>query len=85
MTKRVFQMALPSVVSPRKIGSGIRSMPAGTEMRLRKIGSIRPKKTAFVPCLLNHASVFSMSATFSSGILAAMATVRSRPSSAPTQ
>ena len=80
----MFQMALPRVVSPRNTGRRIRSTPAGTEIRLRKIGIIRPKNTALVPCFRNQASVFSMSETFTSGSRAAIATVRSRPSSAPT-
>ena len=80
----MFQIALPSVVRQRKTGRRMRSTPAGTEIRLRKIGIIRPKNTALVPCRTNHASVFSMSATFTSGSRAAIATVRSRPSSAPT-
>lgn len=50
---------------------------------LRKTGIIRPKKTALVPCRWNHASVRSMSEAFTSGRRAAIATVRSRPSSAP--
>ena len=39
-------------------------MPAGMEMRLRKIGIIRPKKTALTPCRRNQASVRSTSASF---------------------
>jgi hypothetical protein len=62
----------------------MRSTPAGTETRLRKTGIIRPKNTALVPCRRNHASVFSMSETLTRGSRAASATVRSRPSSAPT-
>ncbi len=80
----MFHRALPRVVRPRKTGSGMRSTPAGTEIRLRKMGIIRPKNTALVPCRRNQASVFSMSETFTSGSRAAIATVRSRPSSAPT-
>lgn len=80
----MFQIALPSPVSPRKTGSRIRSTPAGTEIRLRKTGIIRPKNTALVPCRRNHASVFWMSESFTSGSRPAIATVRSRPSSAPT-
>lgn len=79
----MFQIALPSVVRARKTGRRIRSTPAGTEIRLRKMGIIRPKNTALVPCLRNHASVFSMSDTFTSGSFPAIATVRSRPSRAP--
>ena len=41
----------------RKVLTGIRSTPAGMEIRLRKIGIIRPKNTAFTPCRRNHASV----------------------------
>lgn len=82
-TNTVFHTALPSVVSARNTGSGIRSIPAGTDIRLRKTGIMRPKKTAFVPCRANHASVRSMSAGFTSGRRTAIATIRSRPSSAP--
>ncbi|CAM5590509.1 hypothetical protein SALBM217S_04394 [Streptomyces griseoloalbus] len=80
----MFHIALPSVVRPRNSGSGIRSTPAGMDTRLRNSGIIRPKNTAFDPCRRNHASVFSTSATFTSGSRPARASVRSRPSSAPT-
>lgn len=80
----MFHRALPRAVRRVKTGRGMRSTPAGTEIRLRKTGIIRPKKIALVPCRRNHASVRSMSETLTRGSLAAMATVRSRPRAAPT-
>jgi hypothetical protein len=79
----VFQIRLPSAVKVTNVTIGIRSTPAGIEMRLRKIGIIRPKKTALTPCRANHTSVRSRSATLTSGSLAMIARVRSRPTSAP--
>lgn len=45
----VFQIRLPALVSTLKRHSGIRATPAGIEMRLRKIGTKRPKNTALPP------------------------------------
>lgn len=63
----------------------MRSTPAGIEIRLRKIGTIRPSSTAFVPCRWNHASVFSRSDTFTSGSRPHSAYIRSRPMTRPIQ
>ena len=63
----------------------IRSTPAGIEIRLRKIGTMRPKNTALPPCLANQASVRSRSLTLSNGVLAKTHTARSRPKIAPSQ
>ncbi len=79
----VFQIALPIVVSTTNVGSGIRWTPAGTEIRLRKIGSIRPRKTALRPCRANHSSVRTKSRSSTSGSRRHSANVRSRPSRAP--
>ena len=59
-------------------------MPAGIEIRLRKIGRNLPKSTVFQPCLANHAVVLSMSLARTSGIFAAMRESRSCPSIRPS-
>ena len=78
-------MREPAALSSTKPGKDIRSTPAGTEMRERKIGIIRPKKTAALPCLSNHASVRSRSCRSTSGILSTITRSRRRPSAAPIQ
>lgn len=80
----LFQMRLPAVVRSTNLGSGIRSTPAGSEMRLRKIGIMRPKNTAMLPCLWNQASVRSTSSSLTSGSQPMIRRVRSRPTIAPT-
>lgn len=44
-TSTVFQIKLPAVVNRRKGVTLIPAMPAGMEMRLRTMGTIRQKKT----------------------------------------
>lgn len=85
MTRTVFHRKLPRAVKSTKVGIGIRSTPAGTLIRLRKIGIIRPKKMAFMPCFWNHFSVFSRSETFTRGSRSHRAYMRSRPKRAPIQ
>ena len=40
--------------------NGIRATPAGSEMNVRMIGSIREKKTVASPCFSNQRSAHSM-------------------------
>jgi cardiolipin synthase len=55
------EFPLPSVVQPRKEGSGIPGMPAGTEIRVRTAGTRRPKKIALRPWRSNQALARSTS------------------------
>ncbi|CAM5682291.1 hypothetical protein SCYAM73S_05217 [Streptomyces cyaneofuscatus] len=80
----MFHTRLPAVVSPTNTGSGMRSTPAGTEIRLRKTGTMRPSRTALVPCRANHSSVRTRSEGLTSGSLAQRACIRSRPNTAPS-
>lgn len=80
MTNTVFQMPLPSPVSSTNCQAGNFVVPAGSEMRLRKIGTSRPKKTAFRPCRRNQSAAVSKSRSSSSGILEMTRRVRSSPS-----
>ena len=49
----------PSVVSTVKRQNGIRATPAGSEMKVRMIGSIRVKKTVASPWRSNQRSAHS--------------------------
>ncbi len=49
ITKMVFQIALPAVVSSSEREQGMRSTPAGIEIRLRKIGNHPPEEHR-LPC-----------------------------------
>ena len=53
-------------------------------MRLRKIGTMRPKNTALPPCRSNHATVRSTSSGCRSGTFAAIARSRAAPSQRPS-
>ena len=79
----MFQTRLPAAVSSPNLHTGMRVTPAGIEMRLRKMGSIRPKKTALPPWRSNHATVRSMSSGCISGTFAASARSRAAPSQRP--
>ena len=48
--KIAFHTPLPMVVSKRKRGSGMRSMPAGIDTTLRISGTQRPNSTILPPC-----------------------------------
>src|SRR4051812_50087384 len=67
VTSTVFQIRLPAAEKRRNWPRGIRTTPAGTEMKLRTIGTIRPRKTAERPCFSNHAKVLSTSSVSTSG------------------
>ena len=81
----MFQMSEPAIVSSRKMLWLIRSMPAGIEMRERKMGIIRPKNTALRPWRPNQATVRSTSSGLTSGSFAAHPVIRSWPKARPTQ
>lgn len=85
MTNTEFQTRLPRAVRPTKTVSGMRSMPAGMEIRLRNTGTMRAKNTVLAPCRANHASALSISCAWTRGILSAIRRVRSRPSAAPAK
>ena len=80
----VFHTADPAVVKAVNFQKLMRVTPAGIEMRERKIGIIRPKRTVQVPLRSKNASVFSMSEVLTSGSLPMSLRVRSLPSRAPT-
>ena len=48
--KIAFHTPLPIVVSSRKRGRGMRSIPAGMETTLRISGTQRPNSTILPPC-----------------------------------
>ena len=50
----------PRIVSTLKRQNGMRATPAGSEMNVRMIGSIREKKTVASPCFSNQRSAHSM-------------------------
>ena len=62
---------------------GIFTTPAGTEMKLRTIGTMRPKNTAERPCRSNQAKVRSTSAVSTSGSRSRKACARRGPSARP--
>ena len=80
----LFQMRLPAVVYSRNCQIGIRTTPAGTDTKLRTIGTMRPKNTADLPCLSNHSNVRSTSSVSTSGSRSRKACERRGPSAAPT-
>ena len=80
----LFQIRLPAVVKRRNWPSGIRTTPAGTEMKLRTIGTMRPKNTAERPCRSNHPKVLSTSSVSTSGSRSRKACDRRGPSARPT-
>ena len=49
----------PAAVNSTKRPSGMRAEPAGSEMKVRTIGSIREKKTVAGPCFWNQRSAHS--------------------------
>src|SRR4028118_1307811 len=67
VTRRLFQIRLPAAEYRMNWPKGIFTTPAGTEMKLRTIGTMRPKNTADRPCRSNHAKVRSTSAGPTSG------------------
>jgi hypothetical protein len=50
----------PRVVNSVNRQNGMRAAPAGSEMNVRTIGSMREKKTVASPCLSNQRSAQSM-------------------------
>ena len=79
-----FQIRLPAVVNSRNWPRGMRTTPAGTEMKLRTIGTMRPKNTAVRPCFSNHAKVLSTSSVSTSGSRSRKACERRGPRARPT-
>ena len=75
---------LPAAEKSRNCPNGMRTTPAGTEMKLRTIGTMRPKKTAERPCRSNQAKVLSTSAVSTSGSRSRNACERRGPSARPT-
>jgi len=49
----------PSTVYRMNLQNGMRPMPAGSDMKVRTMGSTRLKKTVAVPHLANHSSAIS--------------------------
>ena len=72
------------MVNSRNWPNGIRTTPAGTEMKLRTIGTMRPKNTADRPCRSNQAKVLSTSSVSTSGSRSRKACERRGPSARPT-
>ena len=80
-----FQTRLPASVKPTNVGSGIRSTPAGIEIRLRTPGTRRPKNTERRSWARNQSIERWTSSAPTSGIRSAVASIRSTPQATPSQ